>query len=65
MISSEDFVDKCIKECSKSHGAKSGVGTTNSRFHKIFVSILALNFGFPALFMYGFGFFELMPALKC
>lgn len=27
--------------------------------------MLGFNFGIPALFMYGFGFFELMPKLNC
>lgn len=58
---SDELVDRCIKECS----IKPGTDNANSRFHKIFVSLLAFNFGLPALFMYGFGFFELMPAIIC
>lgn len=58
----EEFVERVIIEISTT---KEGSTSTNSRFHKIFVSLLAFNFGIPALFMYGFGFFELMPALKC
>ncbi len=60
-MNSEELVNRCIRECS----IKQGTDNANSRFHKIFVSLLAFNFGFPALFMYGFGFFELMPSLKC
>ena len=37
--------------------------STNSRFHKLFGTLLALNFGIPCLFIYGFGFFELLPQL--
>jgi hypothetical protein len=58
---SEELVERVVKEVSSCEGTTS----TNSRFHKIFVTLLAFNFGIPALFMYGFGFFELMPALKC
>lgn len=58
---SEEVVERVIKEVSSREGSTS----TNSRFHMIFVSLLAFNFGIPAIFMYGFGFFELMPALMC
>jgi hypothetical protein len=58
---SEEVVERVIKEVSSREGKTS----TNSLFHKIFVTLLAFNFGIPAIFMYGFGFFELMPALKC
>jgi hypothetical protein len=58
---SEELVERVIKEISSRPGSNS----TNSRFHKIFVLLLAFNFGIPCIFMYGFGFFELMPALKC
>jgi hypothetical protein len=58
---SEELVERVVKEVS----SREGTTSTNSRFHKVFVTLLAFNFGIPALFMYGFGFFELMPELKC
>ena len=61
MRDSDEFVDRCITECSTTTGSTN----SNSLFHKIFVTVLAFNFGVPCLFVYGFGFFELMPQLKC
>lgn len=40
-------------------------GSTNSFFHKIFITVLGINFGMQCIFIYGFGFFELMPKLNC
>ena len=61
MKDSEEFVDRCLIECCTVNGGTN----TNSRFQKLFVTLLAINFGIPCLFIYGFGFFELMPKLNC
>ena len=45
------FVDKCLQDC----------GGGNSRFHRFFGTLLAFLFGIPCVFVYGFGFFELIP----
>lgn len=52
-------MEKCIVAVSLSTDGAS----TNSRFHKLFGTLLALNFGIPCLFIYGFGFYELLPQL--
>lgn len=54
-MDSNKFVDRCI--------IKSG-GRFNL-FRKIFATLLASLFGIQSLFIFGFGFFETMPALLC
>lgn len=49
------FVDRCFNEC----------GGENARFQKVFASMLAMLFGIQSIFIYGFGFFEQVPALIC
>ncbi|TNV73205.1 hypothetical protein FGO68_gene6950 [Halteria grandinella] len=58
MKDTDQFVERYIRECNPGQ-------QTNSRFHRLFVTLLAFNFGIPCIFIYGFGFFELMPSIKC